>query len=401
MASIVPGSRGSNDESDVSNGAADASARAAESSPSAQISEQTRALQSVQQLVSQGRQKGYLTTEDVAEALPEEMLTGGQLEELVALFGEHDIAVVDSPNRAHRLQEPRAAEFDDEDSYSSDPVRAYLREMGQVSLLTREGEVAIAQRIESGEHRKLFATVGTAMGAQDLVAMGDSLRRGALELKDLLIVLEEEAAEQTAEQRCRDLLQVFGQIRRLEAEGAKHQAALVNGRTQEPAKERLRTERDACYRQAVELLLQRRFVKARLTEIAERVLSPADEVARLESAASRAVRPYGVSLAEFEELSQLSMRRSRRAKEALQQLGGDPDRISASQARTMEIESRIREIESATRLGRVDLRQVRSRHRSAAEDARQAKAELTEANLRLVVSIAKKYTNRRACSSWT
>ena len=86
-------------------------------------------------------------------------------------------------------------DYDDEDARTNDPVRVYLREMGQVSLLTREGEVALAQRIERGEQRMFHAAVGTPLGVRDLLALGDLLKRGKIELRDMVHGLDEEAQE--------------------------------------------------------------------------------------------------------------------------------------------------------------------------------------------------------------
>ena len=101
------------------------------------------------------------------EVMTEEPLGQDQLEELSSLFGESGIGIETARVREGRRSEVAQSE-DFGETHSNDPVRVYLREMGQVSLLTREGEVEIAQRIEAGEHRQHYATIGTSFGIREV-----------------------------------------------------------------------------------------------------------------------------------------------------------------------------------------------------------------------------------------
>jgi RNA polymerase primary sigma factor len=330
-------------------------------------------------------------------ALGEEMLSTDQLEEVMALFGENDIVVVDSPKarEVKRIRNGQARDpYDTEPARSNDPVRVYLREMGQVSLLTREGEVEIASRIEQGEHKMLYAALGTPLGIREVLRFGDQLRKGKLETRAVLDGLDEDDFEQTPEQRRKALLLALARVKRLEAEVGKRQSAMANSRTSAEARERLRAEADAYYRQMVDLLIEQRFSKAALAEIAEGVGRVAQEVGRLDREIERVVRCFSVSRGEFARLAMLATRRSRKGHEALQQLGGDPERVASAVAEVDELEKAIRRIECEARTSREELARALLRHRESSLEAHHAKCELTEANLRLVVSIAKRYTNR-------
>src|SRR5262245_46297833 len=203
MASSAPGSRPnpkSNGDGGIApatqGGVAAAAVRAAErgrAQASPGVSPETRELRYVQDLVTQGRRQGYLTYAELNEALPD-VLTNDQLDEVMAIFGEAEIAIVDGANRVQLIREPRPVDREDE-ARTNDPVRVYLREMGQVSLLTREGEVALAQRIERGEQRMFHASVGTPLGVRGLLALGDALRQGKLELREMIHGLDEDAQE--------------------------------------------------------------------------------------------------------------------------------------------------------------------------------------------------------------
>ena len=394
MASSAPGSRSSKANPTPSHPSLAAAAeRVAGKEASRDVRPETRELGYVQNLVTRGRRQGFLTYEDVHDALPE-LLSSDQLDEVMAIFGEAEIAVVDAANRVHRIAEPTASDYEGEEARTNDPVRAYLREMGQVSLLTRDGEVALAQRIERGEQKMFHATVGTPLGARDLLALGEQLRRGKVELRNMLHGLDEEAEEAEIEAHRKGLQTAFGRVKRLESDALHRIAALANGRTGPEARERLRGELDALYCEMVDVLLAQRISRLRLLEIAARVREAAGEVERLERAADALVRPLGVTAAEFRELAALSTKKSRRAREALARLGGDPAGVAEYAGRLEAIEAKLAAIECDAHMPRAAFQRVREAWGVAFEEHHRAKCELTEANLRLVVSIAKKYTNR-------
>jgi RNA polymerase primary sigma factor len=357
------------------------------------MSADTPELHMVQGLVSKGRQQGYLTIAELRDALPD-AIRGDQLDEVMAIFGEAQIPIVDESRRARRVAEPSGTSQEADDARSNDPVRAYLREMGQVSLLTREGEVELAQRIERGEQKMFYATVGSPIGARELIALGESLRQEKIELRDMVHGIDDETTEADLEEHRKGLLSAFERVKRLEGEADTHLTVLANSRTGAAARERAVAELDDLYRQMVDALLERRISRIRMLEIADRVHASATALEKIAREAAAVVRPFGVKTPEFCELATLSTRRSQRAREALMRLGGDPARIAEAAVQLADIEARASELENECRMSRTAFIRMNESWEVALREHHQAKCELTEANLRLVVSIAKKYTNR-------
>ncbi|MCA9578840.1 MAG: RNA polymerase sigma factor RpoD, partial [Myxococcales bacterium] len=187
----------------------------------------------VQALLERGRVKGFLTYDEVNDALPPEMVTSEQIDDLMVWLGNEDIEVVDQASQVKRRPEapkskpptlPPAATEDAYAAKSNDPVRMYLRKMGSVSLLTREGEVEIAKRIESGDMRVFDVLLNSRAGIAEIVEMGDALKKQRLRIKDVVKDVSKFGDPNTTagDDEVRDaVVRIVDKVRRLEASSAK------------------------------------------------------------------------------------------------------------------------------------------------------------------------------------
>src|SRR5687767_12008761 len=179
----------------------------------------------VRQLITVGKEKGYLLYDEVNELLPSEITSSEELDDLFNAFGSAGIEVVDS-DKAYRGDKDFDRESGEEPELdltpgaldkTNDPVRMYLREMGTVPLLTREGEVAIAKRIERGKLAVIKSISRTPTIAKRILIMGDQLRAGERTIRELVTFSDEEITDEVIQERVEKVLEQIEAVRKARA----------------------------------------------------------------------------------------------------------------------------------------------------------------------------------------
>jgi RNA polymerase primary sigma factor len=359
----------------------------------------------VKQLIGIGKEKGFLTYDEVNDILPPDIATD-QIDDVMGMFGDLDIEIVDSsqkikiPKMKSDLDEDEEAEGESEEvefepgsiGRTSDPVRMYLREMGSVSLLTREGEVEIAKRIEDGERDVASVILNTPITVKEVLSLGERLRKFQLNPSEVSKEVEEEVLEEDEEdiQKTR-ILEIIDAI-------AAHDLLLIEisetvATAKSPAKKKelekkLREEKD---RQA-DLLKSLRLKDRHTNKVAERLKELSGKVDKLLAELSDLEK--FISMDKLKALLDKLQNEEEKCTAELNKLKLDEEETAKVEKRLRSAARKIQKVEQESGFKARDLAAALKAIEEGECKARIAKSELIEANLRLVVSIAKKYTNR-------
>jgi len=342
----------------------------------------------VRQLINMGKERGYLLYDEVNDILPAEVHSSEEIDDLLSTFERYGIDIYEDVSTAKAAraaaEAPESGEAEPKEEgpaeeadldltpgaleKTNDPVRMYLREMGTVPLLTREGEVAIAKRIERGQLVVLKTITRSPIVLKEMLAIGEELRKGTRSIKEIVQFDDEELTEEKIENKTRQVLKVIDKIEKLYQLALKQAVKLEN--TPKAQKRGYLRARYALARTRIQMSQLVRSIDFNLLEKKRLIDKMRHTVERLHS------------------LEREAGRLERRADAAK----GD----TAAEARK-ELRSRrseLKEIEESSEVGLTDLKRTLTLILRGEAEAEQAKKELIEANLRLVVSIAKKYTNR-------
>ena len=353
----------------------------------------------IKTLLTRGKKQGFLTYDEIYELLPDDMLLPEQIDETLLLFYANNIEIIEAKHQKKvvKLKKAKEKKTVSKSTTSSDfgtvtdPVKMYLREMGLVTLLSREGEVEIAKKIEAGEQEVLRALLESTAGVESIIALGDDIENGALRPKYVLRDIDEGDTYADEIVQTEKFLETIRAIKEIHEENKSFRDKLYSRKLDTDQKRKIKRNISRRANKIFELLKDWRLEASVIDDIESKIwhqigwfdakIRRSGEIADMLEVSSKELLDHLNTKTKF---VKWAAGRGKLTRDGLGNLYSELKKTREEvNLKEIEIKANIRSLKKI--MTSVDEGRFR---------AKLAKSELTKANLRLVVSIAKKYTNR-------
>ncbi|MGD9174068.1 MAG: RNA polymerase sigma factor RpoD [Desulfobacterales bacterium] len=353
----------------------------------------------IKKLLTKGKKQGFLSYNEINELLPAELLSPEQIDETLIMFDENEIEVVDEKTKKKLISKKKKKEKkpvtralrDTDFGTVTDPVKMYLREMGLVTLLSREGEVEIAKKIEAGEQEVLHALLETTTGVESIMSLGEEIAEGNIRPKNVLRDIDEGDTYVDEMAQTEKFLDIIHRIRKLHEENKEIREKLFFNKLGQEEKKKIKPNVAKRINKIFDLLKDWRLEANVIDGIEENIRAQIMWFDEMNKMISRGASIVDASVSDLKEHLNT---KTKFVKWAAQRCDLPKEQLGLLHKELKKIIENIAIRENELKAHNRALKSVMSAVEEGRYRAKLAKSELTKANLRLVVSIAKKYTNR-------
>jgi len=358
----------------------------------------------VNQLIDLGKEKGFITFEEVNDILPADDFTPTQIDDMAVMFRETSIEIAekDQKEKITKVQRIPAKEKAETKGgmekaafeQFNDPVGIYLRDMGSVSLLSREQEVEIAKRIEEGESEVSEVVLNTPLFIKDIIDLGVKLKSDVLSVREIMRDLDDEETESDEALYKKNVLSLIERIKRSEKKKRELQNKLTQKNMGKVTRAELKKKIEQSTEKIVGLLQEINFKKSLIENASRQIKFCLEGLEKSEGEIIQCAKHTGITLEELKALIRLTKKSSQEEKKIRRKFGISKKELLHYEQIIKNGRKKIKQFEAESTLDTNTLKKAAKAIKRGELKAKLAKDEFVRANLRLVVSMAKRYRNR-------